>query len=142
MTQMFLANNAALVQHKFDPKWITASTPDFEAKVSRWLKTLGTFIGGPSRQTREALTAEFMATMRVYYIMLRLYLNEQRENRRGDVNSLMALTMSINEIEQRMKKYQSLHTAEFGVTVVLVPNYKNIENVVTELHKRTSATQL
>lgn len=142
MTQMFLANNAALLQHKFDPKWITASTPDFEAKVSRWLKTLGAFIGGPSRQTRQALTAEFMATMLVYDLMLKLYRTEQRENRSGDANSLMALTMSINEVDQRMNKYQSLHTAEFGGKVVLGPNYQNLQNVVQELHKRIAATQL
>lgn len=142
MTRMFLANNAAQVQHKFDPKWITASDPDFDAKVSRWFKTLGSFMSGPSRATRKALTAEFMATMLVYDLMLKLYRTELRENGGGDANSLMALTMSINEVDRRINKYQSLHTAEFGGKVELGADYQNLQNVVKELHKRIAATKL
>lgn len=142
MTRMFLANNAAQVQYKFDPKWITASSNDFDAKVSRWLKTIGAVINGPSRATRIALTAEFLATMYVYDLMLKLYRTEIRDSG-GQASSIMALTMSINDVDMRIKKYQSLYATEFrGNKVELGPDYQNLQNVVSLLHKRVAATKL
>lgn len=142
---MFTVNSSAPIQQRYEIEWLKEPGGQFDAKVTRWFHHLdkSQIMGGPTKEVRKALTAEFLAAIYVYDLILKLQKTELREAGIGNADlSVMELTFAISEAQDRLSSYERLHRDKFKKPPLLGPEYANLQNVAMELIRAARAANV